>query len=63
MAAPGKNSAGNLPIERREKGERTLFKGENGVAAAQLDVIGGGDAIDICGIDAQRLNRIIQFMR
>jgi len=47
VAAPGKDSAGNLPIERGEKGDRTFVKGENGVAAAQLDVIGGSDAIDI----------------
>ncbi len=63
VTAPGKDGAGNLLIERREKGERPLFKGENGIAAPQLDVIGGCDAINIGGIDAQRLDRIIQFMR
>ena len=47
VTAPGKDGAGNLPIERGEKGDRTFVKGENGVAAAQLDVIGGSDAIDI----------------
>ncbi len=63
VTAPGKNSAGNLAIERGEKGDRTLFKGENGIATAQLDVIGRDDAINIGGIDAQRPDRIIQFMR
>jgi len=47
VAAPGKDSAGNLPIEGEEKGDRAFVEGENGVAAAQLDVIGGSDAIDI----------------
>jgi hypothetical protein len=63
VAAPGKNGAGNLAIEGEEKGEGTLLEGENRVAAAQLDVIGGSEAIDVCGIDAQRLDGIIQFMR
>src|ERR1700674_459463 len=47
VTTPGKDSAGNLPIERGEKDDRTFVKGEHGVAAAQLDVIGGSDAIDI----------------
>jgi len=63
VTAPGKNSAGNLAIERGEKSDRTLLKGENGVATAQLDVMARGYAINIGGIDAQRLDRIIQFMR
>ncbi|PYU88013.1 MAG: hypothetical protein DMG51_00615, partial [Acidobacteria bacterium] len=40
-----------------------LFKGENGIATPQLDMMGGSNAINIGGIDTQRLNRIIQFMR
>jgi hypothetical protein len=28
-----------------------------------LDVMGGSNAVNIGGIDAQRLDRIIQFMR
>ncbi len=63
MTAPGIDGARNPPIERREKGERPLFKGENGIAAPQLDVIGGSDAINIGDIDAQGLYRIIQFTR
>jgi len=63
VTAPGKNSACNPAIERGEKGDRTLFKGENGIASAQLDVIRGGEAINIGGIDAQRPDRIIQFVR
>src|SRR6266478_4742097 len=63
MAAPGKNDARNLPIQRREEGKCTLFKRENRIAAAELDVIGGSYAINVGRIDAQRLDRIIQFMR
>ncbi len=63
VTAPGKDSARNLPIERGEKRERPLFKGENGISTPQLDVMGGSEAINIGGIDTQRLNRIIQFMR
>ena len=63
VTAPGKDGARNLPIKRGEKRERPIFKGKNGIAAPQLDVIGRSDAINIGGIDAQRLNRIIQFMR
>jgi hypothetical protein len=47
VTAPGKDCAGDLSIEREEKGEPSIFKRENGIAAAQLDVIGGSDAIDI----------------
>ena len=59
VAAPGKNSAGNLPIERREKGEGTFLKRENRLATAQLDVVCGRDAINSRGIDSERLDRII----
>ena len=63
VTASGEDSAGDLPIERGEKGDDALFKRDNGITAPQLDVIGGGDAIDIGGIDAQRSDGIVQFMR
>ncbi len=63
VTAPGEDRARNLPIERKEKGERAFIKRENRIAAPQLDVIGRCDAINIGDIDAQRLDRIVQFMR
>jgi len=63
VTAPGKDGARNLPIEGGEKGERALFEGENSIAAAQLDVIGGSDAVNTGRINAQRVDGIIQFMR
>src|SRR5260370_42308553 len=45
VTAPGKDGARNLPIEWGEKGERPFLKGEDGVAAAQLDVTGGEEWI------------------
>src|SRR5947207_2318839 len=59
VAAPGKHGAGNLSIERREKGEGPFLKRENRLATAQLDVVCGRDAINSRGIDSERLDRII----
>src|SRR5258708_29305551 len=63
VAAPGKDGAGNLPVKRRKKAERPFVKGEDGVAAPQLNAIGGRDAISIGGVDAERLDGIVEFMR
>ena len=63
VTAPGEDGARNLPVERREKGERAFIKRENCIAAPQLDVIGRCDAINIGDIDAQGFDRIVQFMR
>ena len=63
MTATGKDGAGNLPVERRKKAERPLFKGEDGVAAPQLNAIGGRDAISIGGVHPERFDGIVQFMR
>ena len=62
VTAPRKDSARNLLIERGEKRESSLFKRENCIAAPQLDVIDGSDAINMGGIDAECLDRIIQLM-
>jgi len=51
VTSPGENRAGDLPLQRRKKGELTLFKGENRIAAAQLNAVGGNDVINIAGID------------
>ena len=59
MPTPGKHGARNLSIKRGEKGERTLLERKNSLATAQLDAVCGRDAINIGGIDAQRLDRII----
>jgi hypothetical protein len=62
MTAPGKDGAGNLPVERGKETERSLFKGEDSVPAPQLNAIGGNDAINIGGVDPERLDGIVQFM-
>jgi hypothetical protein len=59
VTSAGKDCAGNPPIERGKKGEHALFKGENGIAAPQLDVIGGNDAINVGRVDAQRPDGIV----
>ncbi len=63
VSAPGKDGAGNLPVERGEKPERPFFKGKNRVPAPQLNAIGGSDAIHIGGVYAERLDGIVQLMR
>ncbi len=63
VAAAVEDGAGNLPVERGEKGECAFFKGEHGIPAPQLDAMGGRNAINVGGIDAQHLEGIVQFMR
>ena len=53
VAAPGKDRTRNLPIEGRKKSECPLFEREDGIAPAQLNVMGESNAINIGGIDAQ----------
>jgi hypothetical protein len=62
MAAAGEDYTGDLAIERGEEGQRALVKRKDGIAAAEFDAIGGGDVIDGCGVNAQRIQRIIQFV-
>lgn len=62
VAAAGEDYAGDLAIERGKEGERTFVKREDGIASAELDAIGGGDVIDGRWIDAQRIQRIIEFV-
>src|SRR5260370_11653235 len=47
VAAPRKDGAGNLPVERGEKPERPFFKGKNRVPAPQLNAIVGSGRLDI----------------
>jgi hypothetical protein len=59
MAAPGKYCAGDIPVERRKKCERTFFEGEDRVAAAELDSVVWSDVVDGGRIDTEAANRII----
>ena len=62
MTAPEKDSTSDLPVERGEKGERALFKGENSIATAKLDAIRGSEVINVGGVDPQSLDDIKQFV-
>lgn len=62
VTTAGKDRAGNLPVERGEKGDVSFFKGDNSFAAPKLDVIGGNDVVDIGGINAQRFEGLVEFV-
>ena len=63
MAAAGKDGAGDLPVERGEESERAFLERKDRVTTAELDAMGGSDVVDGGRIDAQSVDRIIQFMR
>jgi len=59
MAAAGKDCARDIPFKRGEKGKGAFFEGEDCIAAAELDPVGGSDVIDGGRIDTESVNRII----
>jgi len=59
MAAAGKNCAGDSPVKRGEKSKGAFFEGEDGIPAAELDPVFGGDVVDSGRINAESANRII----
>jgi len=62
VAAASEDDTGDLAVQRGEECQRTLVEGKNGIAAAEFDAIGGGDVIDGCRVDAQSIQRIVQFV-
>jgi hypothetical protein len=63
MAAAGEYSTSDAAIEGGEESDMAFFKGEDGIATAKLDAVGGSDAVDSGGIDAQSIDCIIKFVR
>ena len=59
MAAAGKDCARDIPIKRREKGKGAFFKGEDGIAATELDPVFGGEVVNGGRIDTESANCII----
>jgi hypothetical protein len=59
MAAAGKDCARDIPVKRREKGKGAFFKGEDGIAATELDPVFGGEVVNGGRIDTESANCII----
>jgi hypothetical protein len=59
MAAAGENCAVDIPVKGGEKGKGAFFEGEDDIAAAELDPVFGGDAVDGGRIDTESVDRII----
>ena len=62
VAAAGKDSAGDLVIERRKKNQLTLIERDFGIAATQLDAMLGLNLISGSGVEAQGVEGVIELM-
>jgi hypothetical protein len=62
VTTAGKDSAGDLVIERSEKNQLTLIEGDFRVAATKLDAMLGFDLISRNGVEAQGVKGIVELM-
>ena len=63
VTAPGKDGAGNATVERRQESKLALFERELRIAAAEFDAIRAGNFVDGGRVEAEGVQRVVQFMR
>ena len=61
VATAEEHSACDTTFGHLQESELALFKGELGIAAAQLDTIGGVDFVGGRGVDAEGIELVIDF--
>jgi hypothetical protein len=62
VAAARKDEAGDASVHGSEKGQLAYFEGDEHIAAAEFDAIGGNDLICGRGIDAEGVECIVKLV-
>ena len=63
MAAAGEDEARGAAVEGGQESEFAFFEVDFNVAAAEFDTVGGRELVGGSGIDAQGIERVVEFVR
>ncbi len=57
VADAGKDKTGDVAFEGLKEHEFSTLEGEDQIAMTELDAVGGGDGVNVIGIEAERVER------